>query len=130
MSARNTFHISRMSNEQNDWQRGLDFYKDEIKIHAHRLSDVSGMYESKAELKPSVEHFQNQFIVQRENIDRLSHDLGSFEKKVSAETLNMAEHITAETFAEHDVLGERYSALEKTINELRHEHNIFLAKYI
>ena len=85
------------------------------------------MYESKAELKPSVEHFQNQFIVQRDNIDRLSHDLGSFERKVSAETLNMAEHITAET---HAVLRDRYIALEKTINEMRHEHNRFLAKYI
>lgn len=130
MSEHNTFHISRMNNEQSDWQRGLDFYKDEIKIHAHRLSDVSGMYESKAELKPSVEHFQNQFIVQRDNIDRLSHDLGSFEKKVSAETLNMAEHITAETLVQHEVLRDRYIALEKTINEMRHEHNTFLAKYI
>ena len=130
MSTHHTFHISRMSNEQNDWQRGLDFYKDEIKIHAHRLADVSGMYESKAELKPSVEHFQNQFIVQRDNIDRLSHDLGSFERKVSAETLTMAEHITAETLVQHAVLRDRYIALEKTINEMRHEHNTFLAKYI
>lgn len=54
-----------MSNEQSDWQRGLDFYKDEIKIHAHRLSDVSGIYAPKDEVKPQVEHFQNQFIVQR-----------------------------------------------------------------
>ena len=43
MSTPNTFHISRMSNEQGAWQRGLAFYKDEIKIHAHRLSDVSAM---------------------------------------------------------------------------------------
>ena len=130
MPARNTFHISRMSNEQNDWQRGLDFYKDEIKIHAHRLSDVSGMYESKAELKPSVEHFQNQFIVQRNNIDQLSRDLSALESKISAETLEMAQHINATTLAEHDIIRERYTGLEKTINDLRHEHNIFLAKYI
>jgi len=130
MSARNTFHISRMSNEQNDWQRGLIFYKQELQIHTHRLADVSKMYDSLAELKANVEHFQNQFIVQRNNIDQLTHDLVSFEKQASHETEVMAEHITAETFAEHDVLGERYSALEKTINELRHEHNTFLAKYI
>jgi len=130
MSKHNTFHISRMNNEQSDWQRGLDFYKDEIKIHAHRLSDVSGMYAPKDEMKPQVEHFQNQFIVQRENIDQLAHDLGSFEKKVSHETEVMAEHIKAETLSEHDVLRDRYSALENTINDLRHEHNTFLAKYI
>ena len=93
MSTHHTFHISRMSNEQNDWQRGLDFYKDEIKIHAHRLADVSGMYAPKDEVKPQVEHFQNQFIVQR-------------------------------------VLSQRYNALEQKINDLRHEHNRFLAKYI
>lgn len=130
MSAHNTFHISRMNNEQNDWQRGLEFYKQELQIHTHRLSDVSGMYGSKAELKPNVEHFQNQFIVQRNNIDQLAHDLGSFEKRVSAETINMAEHITADTLVQHDVLRDRYSTLEKTINDLRHEHNKFLAKYI
>jgi len=130
MSTHHTFHISRMSNEQSDWQRGLDFYKDEIKIHTHRLSDVSGMYAPKDEVKPQVEHFQNQFIVQRDNIDQLSHDLGSFEKKVSNESQKMAEHISDTTLTEHDVLRNRYTALEKTINELRHEHNAFLVKYI
>ena len=130
MSAQHTFHISRMSNEKNDWQRGLDFYKDEIKIHAHRLSDVSGMYAPKDEMKPQVEHFQNQFIVQRDNIDQLSHDLGSFEKKVSQEAQKMAEHISDITLAEHDALRKRYTELEKTINDLRHEHNAFLVKYI
>ena len=130
MSTHHVFHISRMNNEQNDWQRGLAFYKQELQIHAHRLSDVSGMYDSKAELKPNVEHFQNQFIVQRDNIDQLAHDLGSFEKKVSRETQVMAEHINAETLTEHDVLHDRFTALEKTINNLRHEHNSFLAKYI
>ena len=130
MSAHNTFHISRMNNEQNDWQRGLEFYKQELQIHTHRLSDVSGMYGSKAELKPNVEHFQNQFIVQRNNIDQLAHDLGSFEKKVSHETQELAQHIYAETLQEHDVLRDRYTTLEKTINNLRHEHNSFLAKYI
>jgi hypothetical protein len=130
MSTHNTFHISRMNNEQSDWQRGLEFYKQELQIHTHRLSDVSGMYESKADLKPNVEHFQNQFIVQRNNIDQLSHDLGSFEKKVSIETQEMAQHIHADTLTEHDVLRDRYTALEKTINNLRHEHNKFLAKYI
>ena len=130
MSTQHTFHISRMSNEKNDWQRGLDFYKDEIKIHAHRLSDVSGMYAPKDEMKPQVEHFQNQFIVQRDNIDQLSHDLGSFENKVSQEAQKMAEHISDITLAEHDALRKRYTELEKTINDLRHEHNAFLVKYI
>jgi hypothetical protein len=119
-----------MNNEQNDWQRGLEFYKQELQIHAHRLSDVSSMYDSKAELKPNVEHFQNQFIVQRDNIDQLAHDLGAFEKKVSHETQEMAQHINVQTLTEHDVLRDRYTALETTINALRHEHNSFLAKYI
>jgi DNA repair ATPase RecN len=130
MSIHSTLHISRMNNEQNDWLRGLEFYKQELQIHTHRLSDVSGMYDSKADLKPNVEHFQNQFIVQRENIDHLAHDLGSFEKKVSHETQEMAQHINASTLAEHDVLRDRYTTLETTINDLRHEHNKFLAKYI
>ena len=63
MSKHKTIHISRMNNEQHDWQRGLEFYKQELQIHKHRLSDVAGMYDSMAELKANVEHFQNQFIV-------------------------------------------------------------------
>lgn len=130
MSTHNTFHVSRMNNEQNDWQRGLEFYKQELQIHTHRLSDVSSMYESKSELKPNVEHFQNQFIVQRNNIDEFAHDLRAFEKKVSSQIQEMAQHISADTLNEHTLLRERYTTLEKTINDLRHEHNSFLAKYI
>lgn len=130
MSTQNTFHISRMNNEQSDWQRGLQFYKQELQIHTHRLSDVSGMYDSRDELKPNVEHFQNQFIIQSNNIDQLAHEVNEHVAKINKETLEMAQHIHADTLLEHDSLRDRYCSLEKTINDLRHEHNKFLAKYI
>ena len=37
MSTHNTFHISRMNNEQSDWQRGLEFYKQELQIHTQNF---------------------------------------------------------------------------------------------
>jgi hypothetical protein len=73
MATTTHYHISRMSNEHHDWMRALEFYKQELDILTKRLSEVSIQY-TRTEVKADVEHYQNQFLIQRNNIDELMHD--------------------------------------------------------
>jgi hypothetical protein len=59
--------------ENTEWTSKLNFYKDDIKIMTGRLEEVASKNSSK-EVLAQVEHFQNQLIIQRNNID-LFHEI-------------------------------------------------------
>ena len=59
-----------MSAEYADWMRAISFYQDEIKILNNRLSEVSQRY-TNTDVKVEVEHYQNQFIIQNNNLGEL-----------------------------------------------------------
>lgn len=123
------YHVSRMSSEHSDWRRGIEFYRQEMEILKKRLAEVSQKY-TRTEVKAEVEHFQNQFIVQRNNLDDLKHAIGVHERHLNQDAGQLDNHIANSTLAEHDELRDRFADLEKTINDLRHEFNRFLARYM
>ncbi|MEJ0101572.1 MAG: hypothetical protein WDO19_02980 [Bacteroidota bacterium] len=77
-----------------------------------------------------AEHFQNQFIVQRDNIDELKHSIHEHTDKVAEDIKEHAGKIETSLVGEHDKVGEQLISLEKTINDLRKEFNLFLAKWM
>ena len=93
------------------------------------MSEVSIKY-SKQEVRAEVEHFQNQFIVQRNNLDELRHSIGEHVGHIEHDIEKMAQHLSNVTLAEHDQRREDFESLEKVINELRHEFNRFLSRYM
>ena len=67
-------HITDLHNDHELWLNKLAFCKEEISILEHRMEEIAKRntgYEVMAEL----EHFQNQYIRQREVIDELRHEL-------------------------------------------------------
>jgi hypothetical protein len=129
MKTHTTYHVSRMSHEHRDWLRALTFYKQEISILQQRLSQISILY-SNEDVKSEVEHFQNVFVIQNNNIDNMTAQLKQHESHMNSDVLAHAQHLTKETLDEHESLRDAYIILEKTINEHRHEFNRFLAKYM
>ncbi|MBS1654737.1 MAG: hypothetical protein JSU05_07830 [Bacteroidetes bacterium] len=121
--------ISHISNEHNDWLRALEFYDKEFFILESRLADVA-VNNSSREIMAGVEHFQNQFVVQRNNIDELQHSIRENLAKVKAEVAVAAGHVEDDLVAEHDALREDFMGFEKIVLDLRHEFNRFLAKYL
>ncbi len=110
-----------MSNAHTDWLRALDFYKDELGILKERLTEIAGK-NTEHELMHKVEHYENQIAVQRDNIDRIAHDI----RLNLASTSNELQHspagyIDATLLAQHNTLHQRYLGEEKAVNELRHE---------
>jgi hypothetical protein len=129
MAQHQQFHISRISNEHSDWNRATSFYLDELNILNHRLQDISSMY-SKEEVKAQVEHFQNQFIIQRNNLEELSKKIKNHEHHLAQDSLSHAQHLTSDTINEHNTLRESYMGLVKVIVELKSDFYKFVAGYM
>jgi len=122
--------ISHMSNAHTDWLRGLDFYKDEIKILRDRLTEVASKNTNREVMK-EIEHFENQFDVQAENIHKLVHDIQHNIKVAGREAHNSgAGYIDGALLEQHTLLGDRFQTEEKTVNELRQSFNRFASVYM
>ena len=77
-----------------------------------------------------VEHFQNQFIVQRNNIDELRHSIKEHENVVAADARVHAGKMESSHSGRHAELKDQVVSFEKIFNELRHEFNSFLSKWM
>ncbi|MDP4637043.1 MAG: hypothetical protein NWR96_06595 [Crocinitomicaceae bacterium] len=115
--------------ENQDWLKRLDFYKEEITILKERLDEVTKKNNASDFLK-DVEHFQNQFIVQRNNIDELAHSIKKNEqglvKEVNSNPVAVDHRKVENHLAEEDFIG----YFEKNFAELRGEYNRFLSKWM
>jgi hypothetical protein len=123
------YHISRISNEHSDWHRGIAFYQDELAILGNRLQEVSIMY-TNIDVKSQVEHFQNQFIIQKNNLNGLTKLVKEHEHHLSEDAQSHAQHLTADTIHEHNQLRDDYLTLVKTIIELKADFYKFLSIYL
>lgn len=115
-------NIPKAGTDHKIWIKGFSFYRDELDIMESRLSEIADK-NTAFDIRQDIEHFQNQFIVQRNNIDELKHEVNlyvqQFEKYQSA-FMNQEE----KQFALH----EKYEDFERVMNLLRHEFNEFLSK--
>ncbi|MCD6012616.1 MAG: hypothetical protein K0Q79_2478 [Flavipsychrobacter sp.] len=122
--------ITHMSNAHTDWLRGLDFYKQELGILKNRLTEIAGKNTNREVMK-EVEHYENQFEIQAENIHKLKHDIKYNVKVAGREAQNSgAGYIDGYLLDQHFYLGERYDSEEKTISELRQSFNQFASTYM
>ena len=115
-------NISHIGNKHNDWLSGLAFYKDDIHMMEQRLAEIAGR---KLDLmaRQNMEHFQNQFIVQKNNIDELRHKINEHLKHLGKDAGLHGGHINESLVSEHGNLEAEYKMLESVMNDLRHEFN-------
>ncbi|MBS1577799.1 MAG: hypothetical protein JST09_21045 [Bacteroidetes bacterium] len=115
--------------EHIQWIKDLDFYKDDLKILSHRLEEIVKKNNSH-EVMAEVEHFQNQFIIQRNNIDELKHTIGLHTTEVAQEMKEHAGRIKNSSAVEHHEIKDQVISVEKSIQDLRREFNLFLSKWM
>ncbi len=70
--------IATLHKDHEEWINKLNFYKDDIAVFSNRLQEVAGKNNSK-EFSAELEHFQNQLILQKEQIDTLKHAIHAHE---------------------------------------------------
>lgn len=121
--------VTKMDNRHDEALRGLEFYKQDLQIQESRLREIAGKNTS-FEVRQSIEHFQNQFIVQRNNIDELRHKLNEHLQLLGKDAQQHEGRVGIDLVDSEGQLSEEYMMLEKVINELRHEFNTFLSKWM
>lgn len=122
--------ITHMSNAHTDWLRALDFYKQELNVLKERLTEVARKNTGNDVMK-NVEHFENQFKVQLQNIDMLRHDIHTNIASTSNEAQkSKAGYIDSTLLTQHNNLKQKYVTEEKTINDIRNNFNRFAAEWM
>lgn len=107
----------------------MDFYDQDLDTLESRLSEVASRNNGQ-EVMSGVEHFQNQFIIQRNNIDEIRHNINVHTGKVARDAQAHAGKMEAVLDTEHDQLREQFESFERVMNGLRHEFNRFLTKWM
>jgi len=112
-----------------DWLSRLDFYKEEINILKERLQEITAKNNSN-EVLAKVEHFQNQFIIQRNNIDELAHSIKVHEAKIIKEIESNPVAVEHRRMENHTEEENFMTYFEKNFAELRAEFNRFSAEWM
>ncbi|MGA1583322.1 MAG: hypothetical protein ACO4CH_08710 [Saprospiraceae bacterium] len=110
------------------WNKELNFYADELAVFENRLSDLV-QKDRNAEMLAKLEHFQNQFIRQKEVLDELSHEIGLHEQKM-ARLLKNNQSLTDDLRAHHDQVAERMGDYRRIYSDLKTEFQRYLVKWI
>ncbi len=113
--------------EYKTWLNKLEFFKDELKIFKNRLSEVATK-NSNHDVLAMVEHFQNQILIQHNEMDTLRHNIKQYENKLEAsvkQNIVAADHNPDPEFGEHKASIDRFEYL---FNELRDDCLKFFSK--
>jgi hypothetical protein len=125
MASNQQDNLSDMHTEHRQWQENLLFYQDELRTFQDRLREVTSKNPS-AEVMSWVEHFQNQFNIQQQLIDELTHALRQHEHA-------MKESLTSEAndqsgLQDHAEERGKMRVFDRFQKELKNDLNKFLEK--
>jgi uncharacterized coiled-coil DUF342 family protein len=120
-------HISDLHSEHTEWLNKLLFIKDEIQTFNARLGEIINANNS-VEVAASVEHFQNQFIRQREVIDELKHDIKQYENSLIQQVEANPVASDHRIVVDHPGLRDQMETFEKIYVDLKNEFTHFLSK--
>ncbi len=121
--------IYQLHEEHKTWLNKLLFYKDELSIMKNRLLEIADKNNAK-EVHASIDYFQNQLLIQNEQIDILNHDIKSHESFLEAAARKNPIDVEHEKFSDHKKHRESISVFEKIFKELREELIDFLSKWM
>lgn len=121
--------VTHCGADHSHWLKDIGFYDEELDTLESRLVEIVRKNNNK-EVMTAVEHFQNQFVVQRNNIDQLQHDIHEHDRNVANDARDHAGKMNSNEVEEHNKLREQVETFGKVFNELRHEYNRFLSKWM
>ena len=123
-----TVSIEQFQDELQSWKRELSSTKEEIKSFEQELANLTCKHQNR-EVLAHVEHFQNNFIRQKEVIDELRHDLPDSRNKVE-NIFNSRSHSEEEEHDVHAHLADRMETFRKLYSELKDDFQRFETEYL
>lgn len=122
-------YIGDLHFEHEMWRKELKFCDDELKFLTKRLEEVTFFHEDQKDMLREVEHFQNQFIVQKQNIDRFLHDIKLKEHELADFAKDHPVAVDHIHFQDHAKLRNNMEGFAKNYNDLKQEFRQFVAKW-
>lgn len=119
--------LNALHHQGNDWLRELEFYKDELALLTTRLEEVASKNTDK-DVLAQVEHFQNKFVLLRQQIDELKHDVNKRNSDVTELSKDKPTHVTENYINANSKLQNGMLGLVQSIATTRFEFNEFLSK--
>jgi hypothetical protein len=113
--------------ELNEWGANIEFYLVDLYILNNRLIEVAGK-NTKAPIMAGVEHFQNQFIVKKNNLQAFRHKVKTQNAKLEAVIKKINGLDDLNLVDEQHFLREAVQLNEKILQELKHSFYRFLSK--
>jgi hypothetical protein len=114
--------------EHGSWLKKLEEFKDEIQVMERRLAEVAAR-KTDFEARQGIEHFQNQFVVQRNNIDEARHRVHAHEDAVARHVVPEQGLEGPHDGSEHDGIRSEMNGLLKVWEELSSDFNKFFQKW-
>ena len=125
-----TISIRSLHLEYQLWIREFQFYKEEIKIFENHLATILSK-NTKYSVPAKVEHFQNQFILQKEVIDHLKHDLNVSERQLAAFAYDLSEDgLEGIKMDNHSNVRDRVNTFRKIYKDLKEEFRRFESEWM
>jgi len=122
-------NIKHINNLHSDALRSLDFYRQDVGILRNRLEEIAAD-NTGHEVAIKVEYFQNQFLIQQNNIDELKHKIHENLSNIQNQVKESAGFISQTSAAENVELYDQYLTEEKIVNDIRQEFNRFASKWM
>lgn len=121
-----TLKAYTLHEEHKTWLNKLAFYADDISIMENRLQEVVAKNTDK-EVLAMAHHFENQFIMRKEQIDEMRHAIKEHESFIEKKVGNnpAADHLDMK---DHRLERDNMETFEKSFADSRTEFVGFLSK--
>ncbi|MCR9066532.1 MAG: hypothetical protein NXI00_21340 [Cytophagales bacterium] len=123
----NKEYIQNLHEDHTQWEKDLSFYEDQLKIFKSQLAEISSKNTSN-EIKIEVEKFQNQFIIQKDEIDKLKHMIHVNEDEIEKEVLSNPVAVDHRKADDDTTLRERMEIFVPLFNKLKEDFREFAGK--
>jgi predicted RNase H-like nuclease (RuvC/YqgF family) len=119
-----TTEVAQLSQECNAWRETLRSLRDEFHQMKQQLQQKAKSHTHKEDLL-QVEHLDNQLHIQLINIHDLKQAIKQHDKKVLLEVGQNESGISEATLLDHERLFDAYTSLDNTLQDIRHEYDLF-----
>lgn len=121
-------HIGQLHNDHTSWLSEIRLHADELRIFQQRLEEIATKNNA-TEVQKSITHFQNQLIIQKEQLDILSHNIRKQEQLLAQYAQEHPVAIDHVLFKDHKDLREQNETFNRLFRELKTEFNAFLGRW-
>ena len=122
-------YVYDLHSDHKEWLNKVNFYKDDLKVLRHRLSEIL-LKNSSIEVRAMAEHFQNLYILQDERADILRHDVNKSMTHLEAAINGNPTAVDHRKVNDENELRDAVETFERIFSELRQDSINFFAKWM